>query len=281
MARRPKAPPAAQPEDEFDDDPETAGGALDFNQEADDTDDYDSPDPEQHQPEPPPRPAPAFAGVPAPVAGQTGGTRTPDYLAELLAQPGIGVAALDGVNPATAWVQIESTNGASTLCPLAWLAPDALDVLADKGHAGHTTFEVRKAKAGPTLGYFATMLDELEPDPADEAGAEAATEADAQALGLSPALAQMMAHQRNEIAQLKALLQMQAAQAQADPMAGLEKSLALLDRFAGVVGKMAGFLPQPAPQQQSDLGAILDVAGKVMPLLQGGNEAPPAGDPQP
>lgn len=230
-------------------------------------------------PEPPPPPPPDYA----PSAAGSG--TVPAYLAGLMSLPGAGADTLRGVELATAWVQIESVGGQTQLMPLAFLAPDALETLAEYGFQGHTTFEVRAAKAGRVCCYFAVRLPELEPDGDDLAIQQVAAEAGAGA-GASPALLGMLARQQAELAETRrqiAQLLAQQQQAQADPMAGLDRAFALMERLAQVAGRL--FQAAPAPAPQSDLGAVLDVVGKVAPLLSRGNgdggavEPPPEAQP--
>jgi hypothetical protein len=229
------------------------------------------PAPRGHEPA---EPAPAPDLPEPPGAPEAGGT-VPAYLAELLSLPGAGADVLRGVNLSTAWVQIESVGGQTQLMPLAFLAPDALETLAEYGFQGHTTFEVRVSKTGRVCCYFAVRLPELEAEPEDQLIQQAAAEAGA---GGSPALLGMLARQQAELAETRrqiAQLLAQQQQAQADPMAGLERAFSLMDRLAQVAGRL--FQAAPAPAPQSDLGAVLDVVGKVAPLLgrSGGAEPPP------
>lgn len=261
MPRKPKNPPPPPMDDDQDDPDLIEPGDLP-------AEIYDDQDDDEPEPPPQVQAAPIRPAPPAP-----GGAQTPAYLAELLAKPGIGPDVMRGVNPATAWVQINDSGGNSDLMPLAFLAPEALDTLADKGFSGHTTFEVRTGKTGAVLCYFATVLDDLEPEEVPP-GADPEAQAEAGgALAMPPQLFGLLNKLTTEIAALKMQQQMQAQQQQADPLAGVEKSLALLERVAGIAGRMFGAVPQQAPQ--SDLGAIIDVAGKVLPMFN------KAADPEP
>lgn len=263
MPRKPKNPP---PPPMDDDDQDDEVGSLEIERGPLPGEIYDDQADDEAEPPPQVQAAPIRPAPPAP-----GGAQTPAYLAELLAKPGIGPDVMRGVNPATAWVQINDSGGNSDLMPLAFLAPEALDTLADKGFSGHTTFEVRTGKTGAVLCYFATVLDDLEPEEVPP-GADPEAQAEAGgALAMPPQLFGLLNKLTTEIAALKMQQQMQAQQQQADPLAGVEKSLALLERVAGIAGRMFGAVPQQAPQ--SDLGAVLDVAAKVLPMLHNGADA--------
>lgn len=194
----------------------------------------------------------------------------PPYLASLLALPGIDAETLRTVNPATAWARIESDNGCTTHKPLAFLAPDALETLQSWGFAGHTTFEVRAGQNGTVQAYFACLLPPLPED--DDQGAELATQ---DAAGVSPGLMALLTRQQME---LQALRQQMQAQATADPMASLNGALDVIAKITRAFAPMMGAMPAPAPADT--VGQILDVVGKVAPLLGRGAGAPEDQAPQ-
>ena len=206
--------------------------------------DYDDDAPDAEAPPPAPRPRPrAQAGT------------VPAYLRDLLAMPGVDPGALDGVPVGTAWVKIESANGAARQMPLAFLAPEALDTLADLGFENHTTFEIRGSQSGPVLRYFACQLDELEPEEQAEASAD---------LGAGDArLIELLTRQQIQINALTAKIEA----AGVDPFAGLEKSFALFERFGKI---MARVVPPALPAAGNDLARIIDVVGQVAPLFNRG-----------
>jgi len=188
-------------------------------------------------------------------ATSTGDTGTPSYLRELLALPGVGPEALAGVPIGTAWIKIESHNGAQKQMPLAFLAPEALDTLADFGFENHTTFEIRATQGGAVVRYFACVLDEIDDDQGDQA--EGAAGADGK-------LIELMTRQQMQINALQARIEAGAA----DPLAGVEKSLALFERFGKI---MARVIPPAMPAAGgSDLGMIIETVAKVAPIFMKG-----------
>lgn len=229
--------------------------------------DQDTPDPYPDAP-PPPVPGPVIRRAQVSPAPQ--GRPMPPYLASLLALPGIDAETLRTVNPATAWARIESDNGCTTHKPLAFLAPDALETLQSWGFAGHTTFEVRAGQNGTVQAYFACLLPPLPED--DDQGGELAAQDTA---GVSPGLMALLTRQQME---LQALRQQMQAQATADPMASLNGALDVIAKITRAFAPMMGAMP--APQPADTVGQILDVVGKVAPLLGRGagtpeDQAPP------
>lgn len=216
---------------------------------------------ETDQPEPQ-TPAPRSRRAPPPPTIQA--APIPAYLRELAAMPGVDPDAFENVPTGTAWIKIESANGAARAMPLAHLAPEALDTLAELGFEGHTTFEVREGQAGRVLRYFACRLDQLEPEPSDPAAAGAA------GVAMDSQLAQLLTRQQMQIQALEQKL----AAGTADPLAGLEKAFAMFDRFSKMLQRA---LPA-APAPQNGIGQILDVVAQVAPMFQkqaDNPEAPP------
>lgn len=180
----------------------------------------------------------------------------PAYLRDLIASPGVDPDALDNVPTGTAWVKIESANGAARSMPLAHLAPDALDTLAELGFEGHTTFEIRETQAGRVLRYFACRLEDLEPLPpenTDQAGAGA--------IAGDQKLIDLLTRQQMQINALQQQVQAGAG----DPLAGLEKAFSMFDRFSKMLQRA---MPPQIAAPAGGLQQILDVAGQVMPLFQ-------------
>jgi hypothetical protein len=170
--------------------------------------------------------------------------------------PGVDPDALDNVPAGTAWVKIESANGAARSMPLAHLAPDALDTLAEFGFEGHTTFEIREHQAGRVLRYFACRLDDLEPLPeaqADPAGAGA--------IPGDSKLIELLTRQQMQINALQQQVQAGAG----DPLAGLEKAFGMFDRFSKMLQRA---MPPQIAAPAGGLQQIIDVAGQVLPLFQ-------------
>lgn len=215
-----------------------------------DYDDDDQPE-DDDGPDTQPQPAP----LPRRPRAPAGAGNVPSYLRDLLAMPGVDPGALDGVPVGTAWVKIESQNGAARQMPLAFLAPDALDTLADLGFENHTTFEIRQTQSGPVLRYFACQLDELEPEESPEAVAGAG--------GPDAKLIELITRQQMQINALTAKIEA----AGVDPLAGLEKSFALFERFGKIMQRV---IPAAPPAGGSDLGRIIDVVGQVAPLFNRG-----------
>jgi len=83
----------------------------------------------------------------------------PPSLAVLLTLPGVPAGLFDGVNTDTAWVRVHQTGCDLTL-PLAHLAPDAIETLAELGFTGQVRAELRQAEKGPVVRYFAFRLPE-------------------------------------------------------------------------------------------------------------------------
>lgn len=209
----------------------------------------------------PQTPAPATRGRrAAPPPAQHDPAPVPSYLRDLAAMPGVDPEAFENVPTGTAWVKIESANGAARSMPLAHLAPDALDTLAELGFEGHTTFEIRETQAGRVLRYFACRLDLLEPDPAT-------TDPAAPGAAGNPQLIEVLTRQQMQLNALQAKLDGVGA----DPLAGLEKAFAMFDRFSRMLARA---MPAPAPAANP----LIDIAAQVLPLLTR-QEAPPADEP--
>jgi hypothetical protein len=108
-----------------------------------------------------PEPAAVEPDAPAPGrhASAGAGRVPPPHLASLLAARGVPESLLDGVNPDTAWARFVQL-GADNVLPLAHLAPDAIETLEELGYTGQVRGEIRAAKDGPVIRFFAFRLPE-------------------------------------------------------------------------------------------------------------------------
>lgn len=188
----------------------------------------------------------------------------PAYLRLLMSMPGMNPNDL-AVDVSTAWVLVES-SGLITNIPVAFLAPEALETLENKGHSGHTTFQFTKKQGEDLIAYMACMLREIENDPEDETTWNADVPEQVQ----STLIAQEM-----KISGMETLIK----QMLADPLAPLESAFKVMDRVSEFSEKMMSKLPQGAGGSGLDVSKIIDTIATVTEVAKGVVGGVPSGDP--
>lgn len=180
----------------------------------------------------------------------------PEYLTGLLRLPGVPGDILEGLDHRKAWIRVKTRGVPETACPLAHLAPDALEVLAEHGHGGHARCELAPEENSRDVRFFGCVLPALDGDDDD-------TDDDR-----DPVLFAMMRQSEERTARLEAaILQLAKAQNERDPFTEFERMLGFFERVSGSLGGMGAGAPNADTEITKQLLELLGpkLIEKLMP----------------
>lgn len=161
----------------------------------------------------------------------------PAYLAPLLGLPGVSEADFEGVDPRTAFIELQDSRAKSDALPIGHLAPNAVETLQALGFRGHVRAAIKHRKTDrEAVGFFAFQLPAQEEKDGREPQAVPANSP----VRLPDEISLLLGEFREERRQMQAELERaQAEAAQARESGGIEGFVAMIEKLAEMRKKFA------------------------------------------